>query len=709
MTSTQHFDAQLVFAHRRLGVRYLVRHRNGNQADAKQVEAQELTRPRRVVKLNMLPHKAHVYEERAPVDVHPLSVCTEDSPQITRVDSPPSPVPLPEPPACIKAAFEDVEHAIWQDIAASLPNHSKMVHHWLDAQDNTARAVLYIMSRALERLVLEPSDRVEATLRQAMDEELHDSQHVFSNEPFEIEKEPFRVLEWIVALAHATAPRSPSTGSETGTASPNEEESHCSSEEPSGRDRLMELKPMVPLESCPPPLAPRHESASDLDRNNPIFVDHYGFLYGVSVTDYWRQAQETPESTQDTPSPDPSPSPSATSPVMKLGLVESVPQTRMTMSSSLTLPHPTPTLETSVISAMSDKHHGNAVSSTVPRLVRHVHDMYEEQEKERKAKWDEFLAHVHASSSSAMDSEPETIWHNMFVALRSSPDTARGQSDAHRFQALCEGGIPMTYRPAVWTECSHALSWAEPGRYADLHAQSNKESRQIALDVHRTMPTNLFFGGHGPGVPKLKRLLTAYAHFNVDYGYCQGMNNLAAVLLLAFTNEEDAFWVLVGTIHTILPPGYYAPDMLVPQADQKILTQLVRAGMPKLSTHMEQLGVELPAVTFSWFLSLFTACLPIQTVFRVWDMLFLEGNVILFRVAFAILSLKSKALLDTPTAASFYQQLHMATAYWYDADELVSTCLSMREKIRASDISARRAKLLKRLRDSFSQSVSTPP
>ena len=66
-------------------------------------------------------------------------------------------------------------------------------------------------------------------------------------------------------------------------------------------------------------------------------------------------------------------------------------------------------------------------------------------------------------------------------------------------------------------------------------------------------------------------------------------------------------------------------------------------------------------------------------------------------------------LADTPTAASFYQQLHMATAYWYDADELVTTCLSMREKIRASDISARRAKLLKRLRDSFSQSVSTPP
>ena len=142
------------------------------------MEVKELTRPWRVVKLNMLPHKAHVYEERAPVDVHPLSLSAESSPQVTRFDSPPSPVPLPEPPACIKAAFEDVEHAIWQDIAASLPNRSKMVHDWLDAQDYTTRAVLYTMSRALERLVLEPSNRVEATLRQAMDEQLHGPQHV---------------------------------------------------------------------------------------------------------------------------------------------------------------------------------------------------------------------------------------------------------------------------------------------------------------------------------------------------------------------------------------------------------------------------------------------------------------------------------------------------------------------------------------------------
>lgn len=34
--------------------------------------------------------------------------------------------------------------------------------------------------------------------------------------------------------------------------------------------------------------------------------------------------------------------------------------------------------------------------------------------------------------------------------------------------------------------------------------------------------------------------------------------------------------------------------------------------MPEVTAHLEDLGVELPAVTFGWFLSLFTDSLPIQ-------------------------------------------------------------------------------------------------
>lgn len=40
--------------------------------------------------------------------------------------------------------------------------------------------------------------------------------------------------------------------------------------------------------------------------------------------------------------------------------------------------------------------------------------------------------------------------------------------------------------------------------------------------------------------------------------------------------------------------------------------------------------------TMQWFLTLFTNCLPKDTVLRVWDLIFLEGNEVLLRTALAI-------------------------------------------------------------------------
>jgi hypothetical protein len=34
--------------------------------------------------------------------------------------------------------------------------------------------------------------------------------------------------------------------------------------------------------------------------------------------------------------------------------------------------------------------------------------------------------------------------------------------------------------------------------------------------------------------------------------------------------------------------------------------------LPQLSAHIRDLGVDLPAVTFAWFLSLYTDCLPVE-------------------------------------------------------------------------------------------------
>jgi hypothetical protein len=47
------------------------------------------------------------------------------------------------------------------------------------------------------------------------------------------------------------------------------------------------------------------------------------------------------------------------------------------------------------------------------------------------------------------------------------------------------------------------------------------------------------------GQQQLRRVLRAYAAYDPDVGYCQGMNFLAALLLMYLPREEDAFGALV--------------------------------------------------------------------------------------------------------------------------------------------------------------------
>lgn len=68
----------------------------------------------------------------------------------------------------------------------------------------------------------------------------------------------------------------------------------------------------------------------------------------------------------------------------------------------------------------------------------------------------------------------------------------------------------------------------------------------------------------------------------------------------------------------ILPSDYYTSHLLVSQADQRVLRDIIQRHQPEIAAHLEDLGVELPAITFGWFLSLFTDALPIQVrYFRV--------------------------------------------------------------------------------------------
>ena len=102
---------------------------------------------------------------------------------------------------------------------------------------------------------------------------------------------------------------------------------------------------------------------------------------------------------------------------------------------------------------------------------------------------------------------------------------------------------------------------------------------------------------------------------NPAIGYCQGMNLVASTLLLVFANQEEAFWVFVAILERILPAEFFSPSLLISRACPMVLLDYVEEHLPKLFKHLGDMSVDLPAICFSWFLSLFTDCLPVEVWF----------------------------------------------------------------------------------------------
>lgn len=72
--------------------------------------------------------------------------------------------------------------------------------------------------------------------------------------------------------------------------------------------------------------------------------------------------------------------------------------------------------------------------------------------------------------------------------------------------------------------------------------------RQIDLDVNRTYREHIMFRErYNLKQRELFNVLGAYSVYNLEIGYCQGMSQIVALLLM-YLDEEDAFWALSALV-----------------------------------------------------------------------------------------------------------------------------------------------------------------
>lgn len=367
-------------------------------------------------------------------------------------------------------------------------------------------------------------------------------------------------------------------------------------------------------------------------------------------------------------------------------------------------------------------------------LLQQLSELHDTLQKERTVRWNEFLRKVRAErrregemmALAAVENSnngngantnsrfmhataimPETrLADGEIVGVAGLGNKGKlGRAKWNEFRALVLGGIPVVLRAKVWSECTGATSLRVPGAYDDLVAGRDESDEggpgaedradvvtQIQADIYRTLTDNIFFR-EGPGTAKLNEVLLAYARRNPEVGYCQGMNLIAANLLLVTPSAEDAFWLLASIVETILPVGYYDHSLAASRADQQVLRAYVADVLPRLSAHFDALSIDLETMTFQWFLSVFTDCLSAEVLFRVWDVVFClnDGSVFLFQVALALLKLNEAALLACETPAEIYTYInHQMTNHAISIDGLIQASEALRKLVRREDVEARR-------------------
>ena len=364
-------------------------------------------------------------------------------------------------------------------------------------------------------------------------------------------------------------------------------------------------------------------------------------------------------------------------------------------------------------------------------LLQQLGEVHDSLQRDKTVKWNDFLRKVRAerkrdgeAAAAAFAAAAETRSQRPMAVMPEASLTDGemigvaglgnkgkvGRAKWNEFKILVLGGIPVTYRAKIWAECSGAAALRIPGYYDDLVAHGEGEDdpaiiAQIKMDINRTLTDNIFFR-KGPGVAKLNEVLLAYSRRNSEVGYCQGMNLITACLLLIMPTAEDAFWILTSIIENILPRGYYDHSLLASRADQQVLRQYVAEILPKLSTHLNELSIELEALTFQWFLSVFTDCLSAEALFRVWDVVFCtnDGSTFLFQVALALLKLNEQQLLQCTTPASVYTYInHQMTNHAISIDGLIHASEGLRKVVKRDEVESRRAKSIEAEKDLIRQ------
>ncbi|KDO16049.1 hypothetical protein SPRG_18415 [Saprolegnia parasitica CBS 223.65] len=227
----------------------------------------------------------------------------------------------------------------------------------------------------------------------------------------------------------------------------------------------------------------------------------------------------------------------------------------------------------------------------------------------------------------------------------------------------------------VVTSPQHATSTLTEALIAD----NERNIKLVKLDMPRTFGSHPQFQAGAVGAQKTYEVLEAYTCYRPDLGYVQGMSYLAAILCLHM-DSFSAFKAMVSLLSTRLLFDMYRLEEDRTLHYLRVYDTILQHELPTLHAYFEEIGMDAKMYVVDWAFTLFTRCVPLDVVLRIWDVYILLGTPFFFQACMAILILYEEHLLalDLGDVMRFLHDIpkSMSPSDFFDALDAVNLSCS---------------------------------
>lgn len=110
--------------------------------------------------------------------------------------------------------------------------------------------------------------------------------------------------------------------------------------------------------------------------------------------------------------------------------------------------------------------------------------------------------------------------------------------------------------------------------------------------------------------------------------------------------DEAAFCVLLKLMGHYGLRGHFTPQMETLHERMYQFNQLLQLYLPQVHRHLDAQGVAPSMYASQWFMTLFAYRCPLDLVYRVMDLLFVEGAQIIIHFALALIKKNQQVILS---------------------------------------------------------------